>query len=205
MLTPPAPHTLTMDTFITYVITPYTAAMAPPATAATARPPHTHQPTGRLLLLVERTTARPPPLGPPNPRGALLVVVDTPLAALSAPTPPPLDCRLSDTSCRLLVLLPPPLLLRRSSRGAEALFDGEEARGEFCCCGCWVLPPVTNQEPDAHPALPEDTSFLGGGLRGDSGVAGLPPPLLLPLLFTFWATVLFLVLPRPLAAATGTC
>lgn len=95
---------------------PYTAATAPPATAATARPPHTHHPTALLDGPTTRTdcTKLRPPLLPPTP---------PPLAAALARAGP------KAASCRLLTLLL--LLLRRSSgtRSAAARVPGRREEG----------------------------------------------------------------------------
>lgn len=91
---------------------PYTAATAPPATAATASPPHTHQPTGLLGGLTRTAPIKPRP-----------------------PRPPPLAGGLRAASCRLLALLRLLLLLR--NRGVEAASDSP--RGDE---GCGAAGPV---------------------------------------------------------------
>lgn len=147
---------------------PYTAATAPPAAAATASPPHSHQCRGRPDGRRTATSTRWLILPAEAPGGSSCRPLTTPLLLLPMLLlllQPSLPLMPSRASCKLLLAALP----LRCSRGAAALLVGEPGLGELgrelaldgccdnCCdsgcgcsggCGCsrgsgWTSPKVT--------------------------------------------------------------
>lgn len=145
---------------------PYTAATAPPATAATARPPHTHHPTG--LPGGGRTLTDCAKLRPP--------------AALVCAGP-------SAASCRLLLL---PLLLSWTDEDAPATARGDSGpKGGFSALLPLLLSPLvalplstgaTALPLAVDPVWNHVNPVLGLDARGEEPVPATAAPLLTTLL-----------------------